>query len=519
MPALPKADSTMHRILVSAHRAPLFDAASSRAIEQQGHAGLPRHTLMRRAGRAVARLAIAAVPHALRIWIVAGPGNNGGDGLDAAIHLLAAGRQVDVTLLADAARLPDDASDALQRARAAGVAIHPHLPPTTPVVDLAIDGLLGLGASRPPSGELARAVALVNEVPAPRLAIDLPSGLNADRGQPLGAACVRATHTLALLTLKPGLFTAAGRELAGEIWFDDLGVAPEAGRTPEAWLTGGDDARANVVPRHHSQHKGSFGDVIVIGGAAGMSGAAVLAARAALAAGAGRVYLSALAAGGAAIDEQRPELMLRAAMWESIDALASSTVVCGCGGGAAVADVLPVVLHRAARLVLDADALNTIAAEPALRRALQARGARMAPTVLTPHPLEAGRLLDRDAHAVQANRLAAASELAQLFSAVVVLKGSGTIVAAPAQVPSINPTGNAALSTAGTGDVLAGWIGGQWATQAAATTAEASKLAPLQRIAASAVWRHGMAADDAQARGARGPLLASELIEAMRSVA
>lgn len=508
----------MQRILVSPHRVPLFSVASSRAIERQGHAGLPAHALMRRAGRAVARLAIAAVPHAQRIWIVAGPGNNGGDGLDAAIHLLAAGRQVDVTLLADAARLPDDAADALQRAREAGVAIHPHLPPTTPVVDLAIDGLLGLGASRPPTGELARAVALVNEVPAPRLAIDLPSGLNADNGQPLGAACVRASHTLALLMLKPGLFTAAGRELAGETWFDDLGVAPDAGRAPEAWLTGRDEARAGMLPRHHNQHKGSFGDVIVIGGAAGMSGAAVLAARAALAAGAGRVYLSALDAPGPAIDVQRPELMLRAAMWDSVESLASSTVVCGCGGGAAVADVLPVVLHRAARLVLDADALNTIAGEPALRRALQARGARMAPTVLTPHPLEAGRLLTRDARAVQADRLAAASELARLFSAAVVLKGSGTIIAAPGQVPLINPTGNASLATAGTGDVLAGWIGGQWATQAAATTTEPSLLPALQRIAASAVWRHGAAADNAPAGGVRGPLLASDLIEAMRCV-
>jgi hydroxyethylthiazole kinase-like uncharacterized protein yjeF len=361
-------------------------------------------------------------------------------------------------------------------------------------------------------------VALVNELPAPRLAIDLPSGLNADNGQPLGAACVRASHTLALLTLKPGLFTAAGRELAGETWFDDLGVAPDAGRAPEAWLTGRDEARAGMLPRHHNQHKGSFGDVIVIGGAAGMSGAAVLAARAALAAGAGRVYLSALDAPGPAIDVQRPELMLRTAMWDSVESLASSTVVCGCGGGAAVADVLPVVLHRAARLVLDADALNTIAGEPALRRALQARGARMAPTVLTPHPLEAGRLLTRDARAVQADRLAAASELARLFSAAVVLKGSGTIIAAPGQVPLINPTGNASLATAGTGDVLAGWIGGQWATQAAATTTEPSLLPALQRIAASAVWRHGAAADNAPAGGVRGPLLASDLIEAMRCV-
>jgi hydroxyethylthiazole kinase-like uncharacterized protein yjeF len=519
MLGLPQPCRTMQRILVSAHRAPLFSSDASRAIEQQGQAGLPAHTLMRRAGRAVARLALAAMPQALRIWIVAGPGNNGGDGLDAAIHLQAAGRHVEVTLLADAARLPDDARDALQRAREAGVAIHTHLPPTTPVVDLAVDGLLGLGATRSPAGELARAVAFVNEVPAPRLAIDLPSGLHADTGQPLGTACVRATHTLALLTLKPGLFTAVGRELAGEIWFDDLDVAPDASLAPAAWLTGADEARASTVPRHHAQHKGSFGDVMVIGGAPGMSGAASLAARAALAAGAGRVYLSALDSRSAPIDLQRPELMLREAMWESIEALSSSTVVCGCGGGSAVADVLPVVLHRAARLVLDADALNAIAADPALHRALQARGARLAPTVLTPHPLEAGRLLDRDARLVQADRLGAADELARLFSAVVVLKGSGTIIAAPTRVSWINPTGNASLATAGTGDVLAGWIGGQWAAHAAATTAQPSSLGPLQRVAASAVWRHGAAADRAVAEGSSGPLLAADLIEAMRRAA
>ncbi len=487
----------------SHHRAslPLHGVAASRAIEQRAQAALPAHTLMRRAGSALARLALAVAPHAQRVWIAAGPGNNGGDGLDAAIGLLQAGREVHVTLVGDAAALPPDAADALQRARAAGVAIFATGAPLLERHDLAIDALLGLGASRAPQGPIAAAIAELNKLACPVLAVDVPSGLDCETGQPLGDACVRAAHTLALLTLKPGLFTGHGRDLAGEVWLDDLGVTDSA---PDAWLTGADAAAAAQAPRRHAKHKGSFGDAAVVGGAPGMTGAAVLAARGAHAAGAGRVYVDLLCAGAPDFDAARPELMFRRAWWQGEPAvIAAATVVCGCGGGDAVRAALPRLLSLAPRLVLDADALNAIAADEALQTQLSRRAARSQATVLTPHPLEAARLLESNAREVQADRLRAARTLADRFGCVVLLKGSGSIVAAPGRAPAINPTGSAALASAGTGDVLAGWIGGLWAQSARADTAF--------DVAAAAAYMHGAAADVAGA----SPLRAADLIEAM----
>jgi hydroxyethylthiazole kinase-like uncharacterized protein yjeF len=243
----------------------------------------------------------------------------------------------------------------------------------------------------------------------------------------------------------------------------------------------------------------------VVGGAPGMAGAALLAARAAHAAGAGRVFVDMLGAETQALnlDPLRPELMFRHGWTQGpAETLAQSTVVCGCGGGGAVRVSLPRLLSLAARLVLDADALNAIAADPALATLLRARARRQVGTVLTPHPLEAARLLGSTTAEVQADRLAAAATLSDRFQCVVVLKGSGSIVAAPGQAPRINATGNASLATAGTGDVLAGWLGGRWAQSAAA--------APFS-IAVQAVAEHGAAAHP----HALGPMRAGDLIEAL----
>ena len=498
----------MHCVLPSLQPQPLHDAAATRAIEQGALAALPPHTLMRRAGVALARLALAIAPHAGRVWIAAGPGNNGGDGLEAAAHLHSAGREVHVTLLGfDPQRASADARDALARAQAAGVSIATALDAAPPPADLVIDALLGLGAARAPGGEIARAIGAINAARAPRLAVDLPSGLHADSGQPLGEFCVAATHTLTLLTLKPGLFTGRGRDAAGEIWFDALDVVAAA-TPPTARLCGALPRDA----RSHATHKGSYGDVLVIGGTRGMAGAALLAGRAALAAGAGRVFVCPLDAEAALLDGAQPELMLRPLAWGlAAPMLSAATVVCGCGGGEAVAAVLDAVITRAGALLLDADALNAVAADASLQQRLRARGARGLATLLTPHPLEAARLLGAaDARAVQADRLRAAQRLADAFEAVVLLKGSGSVIAAPRGTPPyINATGNAALATAGTGDVLAGWIGGEWATSAAADAAGAV------HAALAAAWRHGAAAD---AAGPRRPLRASELIGAMHAL-
>lgn len=502
------------RLITNDRPESLFDTAATRAIEQTAQAALPHHALMARAGEAVARLAQALAPHARCIWVACGPGNNGGDGLVAATHLHTWARRsgsalrVVVTHTANddvsIARLPPDARQALAAAQAAGVAFQ-----TTPPrdADFAIDALLGIGTLRPPTGVLATWLAWLRTTAAPVLCVDLPSGLHADTGVLASIALESHSlsagtrpgprHTLSLLTLKPGLFTGQGRDAAGQIWVDDLGAAVVD--VPVTARLAGQAAHAQHRQTvAHASHKGSFGDVVVIGGqgvgstGAGMTGAAILAGRAALHAGAGRVFIGLLEAGlpfQTTWDPVCPELMLRRPD-TLLDApqLLQSSVVCGCGGGASVAAILPQLLAGAPTLVLDADALNAIARDDQLQALLSHRRSRGWSTVLTPHPLEAARLLGTDTPQVMAHRLQTAQTIAERFGAICVLKGSGTVVAAPHEIPRINPTGNAALATAGTGDVLAGMIGSALA-RPVSSTADA-----VDRVA-SAVFQHGWLAD------------------------
>ncbi|KQP44253.1 bifunctional ADP-dependent NAD(P)H-hydrate dehydratase/NAD(P)H-hydrate epimerase [Pseudorhodoferax sp. Leaf274] len=449
---------------------PLHGSSATRQLEARATAAAGPHVLMQRAGLAVARLAQAVAPHARQVWIACGPGNNGGDGLEAAMHLQRWGKQPCVQWFGDERRLAPDAAASLQRARAAGVPFT-HATPELQPDDLAIDALLGLGSTRPATGDMAACVAALNASAAPVLAIDLPTGLAADTGQATGPA-VRARYTLSLLTLKPGLFTGTGRDLAGQVWFDALQDGDTA--PADAVLAGPPPMRL----RAHASHKGSYGDVAVLGGAPGMRGAAVLAGSAALHAGAGRVYIAALDASASDLATDAPELMWRA---PADLPLARLAIACGCGGGPQVAAWLPQVLAEAAQLVLDADALNAVAADIHLQDLLRQR---RQPTVLTPHPLEAARLLESNTAAVQADRLAAAQALAERFGVVAVLKGSGTVVTAPGRTPAINPTGNARLATAGTGDVLAGFVAARLAAGA-----------PAWEAACHAVFQHGALAD------------------------
>ena len=444
----------MRPLLPNATTLPLFDVAASRRIEARALAHSP--DLMERAGLAVAKLALALKRGDGPVWIVCGPGNNGGDG-----HVAA------------------------RRLTEAGVAAHVgHDAPERPA--LVIDALLGLGLNRAPSVDLLAAIAAMQACGAPILAVDLPSGLLADTGQQAGERAVRANHTLTLLTLKPGLFTGEGRAHAGHIWFDDLGIAPD--EPPTADLLG----PAQAAPRGITSHKGSHGQVLVVGGTPGMQGAARLAARAALACGAGRVYLDLLGQDAREpADPGRTELMRG-----SLSELHHAVGVVGCGAGDAIATALPALLQTPPRLVLDADALNAIAADPALQALVRARPAGS--TLITPHPLEAARLLARKTSAVQADRLAAARELADKLGCSVVLKGSGSVVASPAERPAINPSGGPALATAGSGDVLAGWLGGLWAQQPALSA---------HRIACAGVYAHGRAGE------VDGVLRAGDLIE------
>lgn len=532
----------MLKITGSVRANPLHGISATREIESQIARGLPPHTLMVRAAMAAAKLAKAIAPHAQCVWVACGPGNNGGDGLLTAALLapwLAEKEGIlTVTWCGDEHRMPSDARWALKLARQAGVCFV-DAPPAR--CDLAIDALLGIGANaRPPSPAdteptpLQRLISTFRQVGNQLLCLDTPSDLDAETGNLLIANKLiniseKAIFTLTFMTIKPGLFTGQGRDAAGEVWFDDLatGTAVHPRHPPTAWLAAApglnmapashgasaESARPLHHPRLvHATHKGDFGDVWVVGGQGishnghAMTGAALLAARGALHAGAGRVFVVPLDKGNpTTLDPVCPELMFR-----QVDVLAPQVLpdgiwVCGCGGGQAVIPHLPVLLHQAGVLVLDADALNAIAADTSLQQLLRVRATNQFVTVLTPHPLEAARLLQTTASLVQQDRLSAAAALAARFNCICVLKGSGTVTATPGCVPTINPTGNAKLSTAGTGDVLAGMLGAALARHMAElkrapqadTTSDHTRaaLSGYTSVVCGAVYSHGQVAD------------------------
>ncbi|MHA6911191.1 NAD(P)H-hydrate dehydratase [Ralstonia pseudosolanacearum] len=492
-------------ILAERHGADLlFGSAAVRALETAAYRVLAPFTLMARAGEAAADWLQARAPRG-HLLLVAGPGNNGGDALVAATALHEAGRTVTVWLAADPARLPDDARRAWTEARAARVPIEIlHASASVPATVTAIvDGLFGIGLARPLAGLHAALVETLNGSGLPVYALDIPSGLSGDTGQPPApdSPVVRARATLTFLVAKPGLLTGAGRDATGDLALADLLAAQPAYdgvveadalvNAPARWL-------AHLPRRRHGGHKGTYGSVAVVGGAHGMVGAPLLSARGALHLGAGKVHVVSLADDAPRVDFAQPELMLHT--WGTLDlgGMQALAVGPGMGTGKDAYEALDHLLDRMlpARIaaVFDADALNLFARAPALLTRLTRLASGGAPVVLTPHPLEAARLLDTDAATVQRDRLAAAQALVNRCGAVVVLKGSGTVVAAPGMPPAVNPTGNGGLATGGTGDVLTGMIG-----------ALLAQGVPAREAALAAVWLHGRAADDLVAAG-EGPI-------------
>jgi ADP-dependent NAD(P)H-hydrate dehydratase / NAD(P)H-hydrate epimerase len=499
----------------------LYSVAQIRAIEQAALATLPAGTLMRRAGAAVARAALGLLlPSAAtaRILVAAGPGNNGGDALEAAALLAGDGHQVSIVMpvMPDMPTVPADARSDAQQALAKAQQSTARFIPYESLAqeegwDLVIDGLFGIGLGRALDGACASLVAYMNAQSCPRLAIDVPSGLDADHGTIVGdtgtadivCTAIRASTTISFIADKPGLHTAHGRDHSGEILIDSLEIDASLYPAPLARLNRPQKFSHCAAPRAHASHKGSYGDLTIIGGASGMGGAVLLAARMGAMAGAGRVYAGFIDA-APAFDPLHPELMCRNA---TTLPLSSGAVVAGPGLGQSreACDALARVLASELPAVIDADALNLIAAEPALQ---QKTRQRRAPTLLTPHPLEAARLLGTSAAHIQSDRLGAARELAAFFLSTVILKGSGSVIANPQAHLVINTTGNPALATAGTGDVLSGLCG-----------ALLAQHWPLQEAALAAVWLHGAAADKmvAEGIGPRG-ITAGELLPAIRSL-
>ena len=444
-------------------RPPLLLTPRLRQHEAQALAAHQPGVLMARAAAAVARTArglARALPRGTPILALIGPGNNGGDAL-LAIRMLR-----DLGLPAHPCfhdRRPPDAGDAAA-VHAAWMA-HGGERPTLEALAgllaaapraLLIDGLFGIGLARPIAGDAALAIDRIADTGQPVLAVDIPSGLDADRGTIVGGSAGRvlpATRTVSFLADKPGLRTGLGPALAGVIDLDDLGVVcePQPGDGERLDTLA---AAKRVRPRPRISHKGSFGAVLVLGGEPGMRGAALLAAGAAQAVGAGKTWVA--SPGGNAFNPAQPQLMSRAF---DDDARGATAVVIGCGLGRSqqAADRLGQVIADPLPCVIDADALNLIAADASLRTAL---ASRRTAAVLTPHPLEAARLLACDVGLVQADRVARARELARDTASIVLLKGAGTVIACPAGRWAINTTGSAALAVGGSGDVLAGLIGG-----------------------------------------------------------
>lgn len=483
---------------------PIYPVAGIRDIERTLIPSA-RPSLMERAGRAAAEDAVRLImDRPGPILIACGPGNNGGDGFVMARQLAQAGREVVVAFAGNAATLPPEAAKAHADYLHAGGSIVSDLP-AAPANGwaLVVDALFGIGLKRTIEGRLAAWISTLNAQQIPRMALDVPSGLDADSGQPLGTA-FHATHTTTFIALKPGLLTNDGPDYCGEVTVQRLDVDAPAWLQPAGRAVSPALFRDRLAPRPRNTHKGRYGDAGILGGNTGMVGAALLAGRSALWLGTGRVFVGLVDERGPAVDPAHPELMLRPAKHLPAQ-LSALAVGPGLGTEPAASTLLADALARTIPLVLDADALNLIGADPALQSALAARSA---PSVLTPHPAEAGRMLGTDTATVQADRLGSALEIAKRHRASVVLKGCGSIIASPDGRWYINSTGHPGMATAGMGDVLTGFVVGLLA----------QGWSPIQALIAS-VHLHGAAADRL-AREGIGPigLTASETIDTARGV-
>ena len=495
----------------------LYSAAEIRAIERAHAKKNPQDSLMLRAGAAVAAFAVSLVKkkRGANILVLAGPGNNGGDAWVAAAALIKTGQRVMVFEPVPQKQREPAAKNAIAAFRkATGLVVTKF--PIDAKFDLIIDGLFGIGLKREPKGVFADAITHANANAdthhTPILAIDVPSGLASDTGVALGAT-IEADFTLTFLGAKPGLYTADGVDVAGEIHVDSLGTA--------ATTTQGEILnRTNIAPlipkRRNSSHKGTFGNVGIIGGASGMIGAAVLAARAALHMGPGKVFAGFNAKDAPGFDTINPEIMVRPADELVTDTspitLTALAIGMGLGVDKSARRLLKAALARALPTLVDADALTIIAANPAIHAAHQVKMAenphQCLSLIFTPHPGEAARLLEVAVNEIQSDRVRAAKSIAVKFNAVTVLKGAGTVIATPDGQYWINTTGNPGMASGGMGDALSGMIASFLAQGMIAL--DAAKLG---------VYLHGAAADECLAHGmAPHGLTASEVIFEARTL-
>jgi NAD(P)H-hydrate epimerase len=501
-------------------------AQEMRALDEETiqKKGVPGAVLMESAGRGVVEVMAGLLPLAgKKVAVVAGPGNNGGDGYVVARHLHHRGAEVVVVRAATEEQVRGDARVHHDAARNFGVCMEDGTPagwaeaaPLVAGADVIVDALLGTGTARPVTGHFAAVIAAMNAAPGLRVAVDLPSGLDADRGHPLGV-CVEAHHTVTFAFPKLGLVTHPGFLHVGALHVVDIGIpdplAAEHGMG--GWLL--DEACLAPLrrPRPRDAHKGTFGHLLIVAGSGGKTGAAWLCGEAAARTGAGLVTIASpdeaqRALSGRVVEMMTeplgPEPLDAAAAWSRLAALLEGKRAVAFGPGVGRAPAMRALLERLLAtwegpLVIDADGLNLLAED------VSVLGRRKAEVVLTPHPAEMGRLAGIPTAEVQAGRAETARRFATQHGVVVVLKGARSVIAGPGGELAINPTGNPGMASGGTGDALTGIVGALLA----------SGLAPLA-AAQTGTYLHGAAGDRAAAERGETGLLARDLIDAIPRV-
>lgn len=472
----------------------LYSTAQARALDAAAERyGIESYELMQRAGRAAFRVLRERHPLAQRIAVLAGPGNNGGDGYVLARLLHEAGRAVAVVAPLGPPRGGDAARAYAEWCALGAVNVGAELPPA----ELYVDALFGIGLRRPPEGAARTAIEALECCARPVLALDVPSGVDADTGAVPGVA-VRASTTLSFIVAKFGLCTGAAVDHVGELVLDDLGVPPAllAEQPPLADVLAPRQLVESLPRRRRDSHKGTHGRVLIVGGEHGTGGAVLLAAAAALRGGTGSVAVATRWHHVPALLARHPEVLAAAVdRPEQLDPLlaAAQAVVLGPGLGTAAWGLALAerVLAAGRPTLLDADALNLLAA---------GRITCPAGAILTPHPGEASRLLASTTAAVQSDRRAALERLVERYAAVVVLKGAGSMVGAPGLRPAVCRHGNPGLAVAGSGDVLAGLIG--------ALLAQGLEPPTAARLG---VLVHALAGDECARRFGERGVLPSEL--------
>ena len=482
--------------------AEIYTVADVRKIDHAAinDAGISGYALMTRAAQAALDTARTEFPDAKRWQIICGSGNNGGDGYVLARLAALQGIGVSVLTLAAPETLSGDAATACVDFAAEGGVLANFEGTLDDEAELLVDALLGSGIEREVTGQYAEVVAAVNDHPAPVLALDIPSGLDADSGAVLGVA-VRANLTVTFVGLKGGLFLDTGPEYTGRLCFAGLDIPDEcyAGKFAEMRRIGSDLVRSALPPRKRNAHKGDFGHVLVVGGGPGMPGAVRLCGEAALRCGAGLVSIATDSSHAASIPANRPELMcVGVKKAQDLEPLLKRATVVALGPGLGNSDwsqaLFDAVLQSGLPLVVDADALTLLAATEERRD----------DWVLTPHPGEAARLLGSTSNDVQADRSGALAKLRQKYGGSVILKGSGSLVSSHDGPDWLCSAGNPGMASPGMGDVLTGIV----------VAMRAQGLAP-ERAAVAAVEIHAQAGDAAAAAGQRG-LLASDLLQELR---